>query len=56
MHFVTIEGFMIPLNVRDHTLHVHRAMKTGMDKKLFYSSNMIFPTLQCLPHLELDFS
>ena len=28
MHLVTIEGFMIPLNVRNHTLHVHRAMKT----------------------------
>lgn len=56
MYLVTIEGFMIPLNVRNHTLHIHRAMKTKMVmKKISFIFQYVIPYFAVSPSFRVRF-
>lgn len=55
MYLVTIEGFMIPLNVRNHTLHVHRAMKTEMKLDIMFIFKHDTPYFAVSPSFRVRF-
>ena len=55
MYLVTIEGFMIPLNVRNHTLHVHRAMKTEMKLNIMFIFKHDTPYFAVSPSFSVRF-
>lgn len=54
MDCFTVERLMIPLNIRHHTFHVHRAVKTETKDavKLENTQYTLYcpPTLLCLLH------
>ena len=52
----TIEGLVIPLNIRHHALHVHWAVETEMENWIRNFSRRVSPTWPCLPHSKLDSS